>query len=156
MKQELQSLIRDIRQVHEGEPWFGRSIFSLLQDVDPAKAGHRSGPDSHSMLDILWHMNTWLEFTLQRLEKKEQPDLKAAEELDWRILDPGEHNWQKGMAAFRNIYDRIIQLLQKIPDDRFLEEKVDYRDYNYRYLLRGITEHNIYHAGQIAWMSKYT
>ena len=156
MRTALNSLLRDIINVHEGEPWFGRSVFILLQEVDPAKAAIRPGKKGHSMLDILWHMNTWASFTLDRLNKEKKPGLKDAEELDWRVLRADEHTWEKGMSAFRSAYDAIIAVLKKIPDDRFLEEKVEGRDYNFGYLLRGMTEHNIYHAGQIAWMCKFT
>lgn len=156
MNTAINSLLSDMINVHEGEPWFGRPVFSLLGDVDPSKATNRPGSQDHSMLDILWHMNTWASFTLDRLRKDKEAGLKKAEELDWRLLRPDEHSWEKGMAAFRSTYDAIIHFLKKIPDDSFLEEKVDYRDYNFGYLLRGMTEHHIYHAGQIALMSKFT
>jgi hypothetical protein len=42
----------------------------------------------------------------------------------------------------------------KKKEDAFLEEKVDYRNYNFRFLLNGLVQHDIYHLGQIAYVGK--
>ncbi|MCY7309203.1 MAG: hypothetical protein LH619_00365 [Chitinophagaceae bacterium] len=39
-------------------------------------------------------------------------------------------------------------------DDDFLVEPVDYRKYNFRFLLNAMIEHNIYHLGQVAYVNK--
>lgn len=57
------------------------------------------------------------------------------------------------MAEFKSIHKKIAALLNK-KDYTFLEEIVDYRKYNYRFLLNGMIEHNIYHLGQIAYLKK--
>jgi hypothetical protein len=43
-------------------------------------------------------------------------------------------------------------LLQK--DDSFLDEPVEYRKYDFRFLLNGLIQHNLYHTGQIAYVNK--
>jgi hypothetical protein len=90
---------------------------------------------------------------LNRLEKNSIKDLTAAEALDWRDIDPKVHTWKKGLSAFKSIHKKIIVLLKK-KDDAFLKEIVDYRKYNYRFLINGMIEHNIYHLGQIAYINK--
>jgi uncharacterized damage-inducible protein DinB len=98
-------------------------------------------------------MITWAEFTLRRIEKNDKEDLAAFEKIDWREIDPKLHSWKKGLAQFKEIHERIAQLLQD-KNDEFLKEIVDYRQYNYRFLLNGLIQHNIYHAGQVAYVSK--
>lgn len=98
-------------------------------------------------------MNTWAEFTLKRLEKDEEKDMAAFEKLDWRDIDTNEHTWEKGLAQFKVTHDLIIELLAT-KEDKFLSEKVDYREYNFRFLLHGIVQHDIYHLGQIAYAKK--
>jgi len=39
-------------------------------------------------------------------------------------------------------------------DDEFLKEMVDYRKYDFRFLLNGLMQHNIYHLGQVAYLKK--
>ncbi len=37
MNKEIQSIIRRIENVNSGEPWFGRAIYSILEETDPKK-----------------------------------------------------------------------------------------------------------------------
>ncbi len=152
MNTEIQSIIYRLENVNSGEPWFGRAVYTILEEVDPKKTFQR--PNSqHSLADLLYHMITWADFTLKRIEKDTINDLAAAEKLDWRKIDPKEHSWKKGLAAFKAIHKKIIALLKK-KEDAFLNEKVDYRNYDFRFLINGMIEHNIYHLGQIAYLQK--
>lgn len=153
MNKEVQSIIRRMENVNNGQPWFGRSVYSILDEVKSRKAGIKPDGTEHSMLELLWHMNTWAGFTLKRLEKDKEKDMAAFEQLDWRILDPKLHTWKKGLAEFKRIQKKIITMLKK-RNDTFLKEIVDHRRYNYRFLLNGMIEHNIYHLGQIAYLHK--
>lgn len=153
MNKEIQSIIRRMENVNNGEPWFGRAVFAILDEVDAAKAFEKPSGTPHSLIDLLYHMITWAGFTLKRLEKDMVNDLKAAEDLDWRKIDPKQHSWKKGLREFKSIHKKIAALLKK-KDDAFLKEIVDYRKYNYRFLLNGMIEHNIYHLGQIAYLNK--
>jgi len=156
----MQSIIRRIETVNSGEPWFGRNVLAILEEVDPKKAtvkpaspAGRPGGKGHSILELLYHMITWAEFTLKRIEKDDSMDLVAFEKLDWREISPKLHTWKKALAAYKAIHKKIVALLNK-KDDDFLLEMVDYRKYNYRFLLNGMIDHNIYHLGQIAYVNK--
>lgn len=153
MHTEISSLISRIETVNSGEPWFGRSVFSILEEVNVKKVYTRPNDTEHSIIELLYHMTTWVDFTLKRIEKDTINDLAAAEELDWRTIKPKVHSWKKGLVEFRSIHKKIIALLKK-KEDAFLEEPVDYRTYNFRFLINGMIEHNIYHLGQIAYLSK--
>ena len=154
MRKQTDYIITTLRSVLEGEPWFGRSVMALLREIDPATVYKKPNEQSHSLVELLYHMITWAEFTLKRLEKNEEQDLAAFEKLDWRELDPKEHTWEKGLAQFKVTHDLIIDLLEAKEDDGFLSEKVDYREYNFRFLLYGLIQHDIYHIGQIAYVKK--
>lgn len=153
MNAEIQSIIEKIKTITTGEPWFGRAIYTLLEEADPEKVYIKPGNTEHSLAEIVYHMITWSDFTLKRIEKDPVNDLAAAEELDWRKIDPKIHTWKKGVAELKAIDKKIISLLKK-KEDHFLEEKVDFRKYNFRFLINGMMEHNIYHLGQIAYLSK--
>lgn len=153
MKKEVEATIHRIENTLSGQPWYGKSIFTILDEVNADKAKAQLGGSSHSLLDILYHMNTWADFTLKRIQKDSSYDLKQAEALDWRTIDAKLHSWKKGLAEFKKIHKQILAELAK-KDDDFLLEMVDYRKYNFRFLINGLIEHNIYHAGQIALMNK--
>jgi len=153
MNKELQSISRRIENTNSGIPWFGRAVYVLLEEADAKKVYEKPNGTEHSMIELLYHMNVWAEFTLRRLEKDDQHDMSYFEALDWRKIDPKIHTWKKGIAEFKAIHKKIIALLKK-KDDAFLKEIVDYRQYNYRFLLNGMIEHNIYHIGQVAYLHK--
>lgn len=153
MNKELQSIITDIENTLDGEPWYGRSVYSLLREVDAGKTFVKPNENSFSMIELLYHMLTWAQFTLKRIEKDKVQDMEAFEKLDWRQIDPQIHGWEEGLSEFIATHQHIIALL-KTKDDSFLEETVDYRKYNFRFLLNGFIEHSIYHAGQIAYLQK--
>ena len=153
MKSEVEAIIQRIERVLDGEPWYGKATLTILDEVDSSKGGLHRGGSSHSILDILYHMNTWAEFTLKRIQQDKSYDLKQAEEMDWRKIDPKIHTWKKGVTAYKNFHKEIIAELQK-KDDSFLVEMVDFRKYNFRFLINGLIDHNIYHAGQIALLNK--
>lgn len=153
MNKEIQSVILSFETVLKGQPWFGRSVYELLDETDSSKAFIKLDHTEHSLAELLWHMNTWADFTLKRIQKDAGYDLTAAEELDWRKIDPKLHNWKKGIKEFKSLHTSIIKELRK-KEDTFLEEMVDYRSYNFRFLLNGLVQHTIYHLGQIAYLNK--
>ena len=96
-------------------------------------------------------MITWAEFTLTSLEKGEKHEIEAIEALDWRKIDPSKHTWQKAIHEFKSVNESIITFLQ-IEEDDLLVKNVDHRTYNVKFLLHGLIQHHIYHAGQIAYI----
>jgi len=153
MKDKINSIIARIKSVNEGEPWFGRAAFELLDEVKGPMVYNKPNQETHSLIELLYHMITWADFTLKRLEKNKEIDLAAAEKLDWRTIDPAVHTWEEGLKEFKQLQQAILANLSS-KDDRFLEEKVDYRNYNFEFLLQGIVDHTIYHVGQIAYIWK--
>ncbi len=153
MNQEIQIIINSLENVNTGEPWFGRAGFEILDEVNPKISFIKPNGTEHSLAELLYHMITWADFTLKRLEKDKINDLAGAEALDWRVIDPKIHTWKKGLNTFKSIHKNIIALLKK-KDDSFLKEKVDYRKYDFQFLLTGLIQHNIYHLGQIAYLKK--
>jgi len=153
MNKEISSVILSFETILNGQPWFGRSVSELIDETDNKKVFKKPNGTEHSIAELLWHMNTWADFTLKRIQKNASYDLTAAEELDWRIIDPKLHSWKKGVKEFKSLHASIIKELRK-KEDAFLEEKVDFRKYNFRFLLNGLVQHNIYHLGQIAYLNK--
>ncbi|MBI3138117.1 MAG: DinB family protein [Sphingobacteriales bacterium] len=153
MNKEITTLSAHMEKVLYGEPWFGRSVFSVLEETDENNVHLKPGGREHSLCELLWHMITWAEFTLKRVGKVAAPDPAALEKLDWRPIDPGFHTWKKGVTELKSIHTQLVALLRE-KEDSFLDEKVDNRSYDFRFLLNGLTEHTIYHLGQIAYLQK--
>ena len=153
MNKEMQSIISNLQNINAGEPWFGRPVYELLEEIDPSIVYTKPNDNSHSLIELLYHMITWAEFTLKRIERDNEEDLTAFEQMDWREIKPAVHTWEKGLKEYKKVHKNIVAQLE-IKDDEFLKEIVDYRKYNFRFLLNGLIQHNIYHAGQVAYLHK--
>jgi len=153
MNKEIQSIIKNLENTLTGQPWFGRAVYNLLDEIDEAKVSVKPNDSEHSLIELLWHMNTWAGFTLANLENKPSEELKAIEENDWRMIDPVKHSWKNGLKEFKSIHKKITDILNT-KEDSFLKEIVPNRQYNFRFMLNGLIQHNIYHAGQVAYLNK--
>jgi len=153
MNKEIQSIIRSLEDTLSGEPWYGRPVYDLLKLVNSSMAYMRPGSNGHSPAELLYHMLTWAQFTLAAVQEKPEKVMHDFEDLDWRYITLSEHPWEKGLADFKETHQQLIKVLQT-KEDPFLEKIVPARKYNYRYLLNGLIQHNIYHGGQLAYCAK--
>ncbi|HEY0066733.1 MAG TPA: DinB family protein [Flavisolibacter sp.] len=150
---EISRIIDQLRDAYEGEPWFGRPVKQILAEVDESIAFEKPY-GQHSMLDLLWHMITWREFTVDRIQHSPQMQLDYFERNDWRQLDHQDRTlWQQGLERLQETQDQLLKLLETCTDD-LLEQTVRERTYNFRKLFYGIIQHDIYHLGQIAYIRK--
>lgn len=154
MNKEIQSITRNLQRVNSGQPWYGRPVYELLDEVKADKVFEKPGKDGHSMIELLYHLVTWTEFCLRRVQRAKDEGPDEVEKLDWRKIDPSHHSWAKGLASFKTANEQIIEILSTKNDD-FLKEIVDYREFNFRFLLNGLIQHHIYHIGQITYIEKF-
>lgn len=150
---EIQLIIHQLRDAYEGDPWFGRPVKQILEEIDESIAFEKPY-GQHSILDLLWHMITWREFTVDRIQHSPQMQLDYFEKNDWRQLDPSDKTlWQQGLERLQETQDQLLKLLESCSDD-LLDQPVRERDYNFRTLFFGLVQHDIYHLGQIAYVKK--
>ena len=154
MNKETQYLIKSFEATLSGQPWFGRAVYEILGEVDESKANTKPNDTEHSMIELLWHMNTWAEFVLGSLENRTVEQMKEIGANDWRNIDPKVHTWKKGIEQLKATHNKIIELLGQKTDDSFLSEIVPTRKFNFRFMLNGLVQHNIYHLGQVAYIKK--
>jgi len=68
-----------------------------------------------------------------------------------------DHNdktlWKKGLDRLEQVQNELIKILQ-VQNDDVLSKQVKERTYDFRKLLHGISEHDIYHLGQVAYLTK--
>lgn len=153
MNAEIQNIIRQLEDVYEGDPWYGKAVTKLLIEVNQQIVFIK--PDGqHSILELLWHMITWREFTIDRLRHSPQMQEEYFEKNDWRDLDLNDVTlWPQGLERLQETQNELTELLQHL-DDSILENQVPERNYTFNKLLYGTIQHDIYHLGQIAYINK--
>ena len=153
MNTEIHQIVNQLKDAYEGDPWFGRSVKSLLAEVTENHVFERPN-NQHSILELLWHMITWREFTITSLRNENKKSPEYFEENDWRELDHDDKDlWEEGLKKLDETQSELIDLLKYQKDDK-LNEIVVGKKYKFKNLLYGIIQHDIYHIGQIAYVNK--
>lgn len=153
MNREIQTIIQSLQDTLTGEPWYGAAVYTLLEEAQQADIYKKPGANPHSLADLLYHMLTWTQFALAAVQGKPEKEVRDFGKLDWRAINPAEHTWQKGLTAYKEANRQLLALLPT-KDDTLLEQTVPARTYNFRVLLNGLIQHNIYHIGQVAYVTK--
>jgi uncharacterized damage-inducible protein DinB len=153
MNREIILIVEQIKEAYEGEPWFGKSALQLFSEVNEQIVLERPS-GQHSIVELIWHMITWKEFVISRLREDQEKDLHYFESMDWRELDHTDESlWKKGLERLHQVHSELVEVIQQQKDD-LLPLRVPERNYDYRKLLNGILQHDIYHLGQMAYINK--
>ena len=153
MNGEMLQIAEQLKDAYEGDPWFGKAATKLLAEAETVNIFEKPA-SQHSILELLWHMITWREFTISRLRRDGEKDSVYFDKMDWRSLDHNDKSlWHEGLKKFGELQNELSVVLQQQADE-LLIERVPERDYTFRDLLYGIVQHDIYHLGQIAYITK--
>lgn len=151
---ELDSIINQLELVFDKDPWYGKSMVSILESVNQKWVYKAPVKGVHSIAELLEHIITWRELAEKRLDgdNKFAPDQEAS--FNWKKRFPKKATaWEYLLKEFAAGHQKLIaQLRQK--DDSLLDEPVEGRPYTYRHLLNGITHHYLYHIGQISLINR--
>jgi uncharacterized damage-inducible protein DinB len=154
MNTEILNIAEQLKDVYEGEPWFGRNAKALLQDAGAVDVFHKLN-GQHSILELLWHVITWRDFTLSRLQPSSVQNSRYFEQQDWQLSNVTNTNlWHDGLKKLELTQMELVDVLQQ-QKDSLLVQTVPERTYTFRTLLYGIVQHDIYHLGQIAYITKF-
>ena len=153
MNTEILQIAEQLKDAYEGDPWFGRSIKSLLKDVEEDTVFEKPNGE-HSIVELLWHIINWRAFTINRIREGDEVSLKFFEANDWRHLEHHDKSlWKKGLHKLNETQSELVAVIQH-QQDSILDETVPGRNYSFKKMLYGIVQHDVYHAGQIAYLTK--
>jgi len=75
-------------------------------------------------------------------------------ELDWPpVTATGEQAWKDALQSFLASSQKFVEVIKAFSDER-LEATVPGRTYNFYRLFQRMTQHAVYHSGQIALLKK--
>jgi uncharacterized damage-inducible protein DinB len=103
---------------------------------------------------LVLHIAAWDGAVLRRLGGV-AVELSDAENFP-RVTDAGEAAWRKALARVRGVHEELVAAVAALPDSR-LDEMVPGKEgahYTFFYMLHGVAQHELYHAGQIALLKK--
>ena len=150
---EVARIGSQLKRASEGGAWHGPALLELLADVSAEQAASRPLAGAHSIWELVLHIAAWQGFAAAALEGESMPT-DLSEEEDWPpVADASEEAWRAAVANVGEVNRRLRQAVRKLSDED-LERIVGRREYNVYFLLHGIVQHGLYHAGQIALLKK--
>jgi len=117
---------------------------------DQAAAHPISG--AHSIWEIVLHLTTDYVLVLRRLSGDGR---QLTPEEDWPPCPAvTDENWRKATQDLANLNQELRQAVHAFPGARLDEPLVSEVPYTAYTQFIGITQHNLYHAGQIALLKR--
>jgi hypothetical protein len=97
------------------------------------------------------HIGVWMSAARRRLAGD---PAKLTPEQDWPPIDGGSPAaWEQTLAALEQEHNLLRSAICSFPES-LLENQTPGKNYSQAFLLHGVIQHNLYHAGQIALLKK--
>jgi uncharacterized damage-inducible protein DinB len=150
-KSESSRIADQLRRAFDGSAWHGPSVLELLKEVDVATAAAKPLKSVHSIWELVLHIAAWDEAVRRRLGGTK---LQLTGQQNFpRIPKPSTDAWRKAVSHVKRTHDALVSTVAALPDSR-LYDRVPGKRYNFYFMLHGVVQHELYHAGQIAILKK--
>jgi uncharacterized damage-inducible protein DinB len=151
---EAAALADQLRRAFDGEAWHGDSLFEILEGVTAAQAAAHPIKGAHSIWELVLHIAAWDGAVLRRFSGA-AVELSDAENFP-PVTDTSEAAWLAALAQARRTHHDLIAAVNELPDSRLCEmvPGKEGAHYTFYYMLHGVVQHELYHAGQIALLKK--
>jgi uncharacterized damage-inducible protein DinB len=149
---EIMRLEEQLRLALEGEAWHGPSVLETVAGVSAEQASSHPIPGAHSIWELLLHIASDYTLLLRRLAGDGR---ELTPEEDWPACPPATaENWQHTVEALRRLNQQLREAVRAFPADRLDEPLVPEVPYSAYIQFIGVTQHNLYHAGQISLLKR--
>ncbi|MEM9141886.1 MAG: DinB family protein [Bacteroidota bacterium] len=148
---KLNYIIAHLKQCFDGRPWYGNALIPVLEGIPWEKTNERVY-GKKSIAVLVRHIINWRFFVLKKLQGDVEYDLIIDGPNDWsEVHISGEGDWSALLAELRETQQGILDELSGETDE-ILERKVPGKPYTFGDVLPSLSQHDIYHLGQIAML----
>ena len=152
MSNELERLESQLKRSFEGNAWHGPGVLEVLQDVTPDAAYAHPVADAHSIWELVLHLGGTYRLVLRRLQGNDAP-LTPAE--DWPpVPSPTASNWSEAIRSLQQLNEQLRSAILAFNAHELDQPLVAQPPYPAYTQFIGITQHDLYHAGQVAILKK--
>lgn len=123
----------------------------ILAGVTAREAAARPLNHTHSIWEIVVHIITWEGAVRRRLEGEA---VEPSPEEDWPpVTDTRDMAWQRALEALKKGHMALREEVSRLAESR-LKDIAPGIKYSIYFMLHGVIQHDLYHAGQIALLKK--
>jgi hypothetical protein len=144
-------IAEQLHRAFEGDAWHGPALLELLRDMDAATAAAQPLPDVHTIWELLLHVSAWDDAAYRRLGG-EKVQLTGTANFPL-VPKPTQTTWHEAIAHAKRTHDLLVKTVAALPEP-CLRERVPGKRYDFYFMLHGVAQHALYHAGQIAILKK--
>jgi uncharacterized damage-inducible protein DinB len=149
---ELKRLNDQLKRAFQGKAWHGPSVSEVLEGVSAEQAAAHPIAGGHSIWELALHIQTWERVGRRRIQESNPIDV--SDEEDWPpVVDNSFKAWTNTLAELRRNHEELRAAIREL-DESSLDEIVPGTTYSVYFLLHGVIQHDLYHAGQIALLKK--
>ncbi len=133
---------------------------ACVADVTAESAGRVLAQFPHSIWQLLWHLNFWMDYDLRRIRGEAPPYPAHNDESFPRAPAPKDADeWQEAVARFQELLAESAALAASEPDALEREVPPTHPSHAQRAstvlaMVWQIVAHNSYHTGQIALLRR--
>ncbi len=152
---EAELIAEQLRNAFDGDAWHGPALLELLADVDAATAAAHPLPNVHSIWELVLHVAAWDDAVNRRIvlgRLGRALELNDAENFP-PVRDKSAAAWKKTVVHAKKTHAALLKTVKALPDRR-LRDRVPGKKYDIGFMLEGVAQHELYHAGQIAILKK--
>lgn len=149
---EAARIAEQLENAFDGGAWHGPALLELLAKVDAKTAAAHPLPNAHSIWELVLHIAAWDDAVNRRIVTGKALRLKMRENFP-PVVDKSPAAWKKAIALTKQKHADLLKTVRGLSDER-LRERVPGKRYNIGFMLHGVAQHELYHAGQIALLKK--
>jgi uncharacterized damage-inducible protein DinB len=148
---ESSRIAGQLHRAYAGGAWHGPALRQLLSGVSAKQAAARPLRGAHTIWELVLHITAWKGAVLRRMQGK-GTQLSAAKNFP-PMPRATAANWKKTVGALGAAQRELHRAVSALPDAR-LKRIVPGKRYSVYFMLHGLVQHDLYHAGQIALLKK--
>ncbi len=151
---EATRIADQLRRAFDGDAWHGDSLFEILRGVSAAQAAAYPIKNAHSIWELVLHIAAW-DGTVRRRMSGTAAKLSGKKNFP-PVVDTSEAAWAMTLEHVRQVHQELIDAVERFPE-KSLRKQVPGKKgahYTFYYMLHGVVQHELYHAGQIALLKK--
>lgn len=155
----LHRLSDQLRRMHDGDAWHGPSITESLDGITAEQATQRPIADGHTVYELVFHMAAWTGEVLQRLGGR-PPQMPDEGDFPAPVTHISAAEWTAVKERLAERHRALADAIADFDESRLGDFVSPPRDaplgtgVTYDAMLHGLIQHDAYHTGQMALLSK--
>ncbi|HXG87283.1 MAG TPA: DinB family protein [Vicinamibacterales bacterium] len=147
-----------IERVMTGDPWHASNVADLLSALSAEQAGRRPVAGAHTVWELVLHMTGWTREVTARLSGRAAQEPAAGDWPSVRVATPAA--WAAAQADLFDAHHDLVTAIRALDPPQLARPVVDFRNnalgtgLSHYVTAHGVLHHTVYHAGQIALLTR--